>query len=305
VITEVALAFDLGGTRLKSGVVEVGSGAVVFEAAPVDAAPTWADALRQVTAAARELRGDYPAARAVGMAMPGVLDGGCVRSLPGKLAGAEGTDADTWLRAELAVDGAATVVTNDAIAAGVGEAGAGPSRTLVITLGTGVGVCVIEGGRPLGSGAFGGGILGGQVPLGGALEDARFKDTAGRCGTIEAYCRADALTTRARLLGGEREWSDAKAVADAARSGDVLACDALDAYRGDIARAVVALALAHAPERVVIGGGVAGVGSPVFDGLEAAVNARLSFGLRVRVEAASLGSRAALAGLGVLLGAAG
>jgi predicted NBD/HSP70 family sugar kinase len=64
----------------------------------------------------------------------------------------------------------------------------------------------------------------------------------------------------------------------------------------------VALAHAHAPDRVIVGGGVASAGSFVLDGLERAVNERLSFGLQVEVCGAQLGTGAALVGLGVLLG---
>ena len=305
----LALAFDLGGTRLKAGVVEVGTGALVHEAEPVDAADTWIDAIAQIESSARELRVKVPSAAAVALAMPGVLEGGRVKALPGKLAGAEGADVAGWV-STLTTDGAPSVAVNDAIAAGVGEAtagaGAGATRTVVLTLGTGVGVCVVEGGRPLGGGPFGGGILGGQVPVGDddlVLPEVQWwRDTAGRCGTIEARCRAEALVAQAELRGGE--WTDARAVLDAAAGGDARALDAVSAYRDDIARGIAALAHAHAPDRVVVGGGVAGADSLVLDGLNSAVNSRLSFGLQVGILGAVLGSGAALAGLGVLLASA-
>ena len=305
----LALAFDLGGTRLKAGVVAVGTGEVVHEADPVDAPAEWLAAqqlIEQVAADLRRVHGDVAGA---GLALPGVIDGGTVVSLPGKLAGAEGADVAGWLAGTIARPGGATVVVNDAIAAGVGEAtagaGSGARRTVVVTLGTGVGVCVVEGGEPLGTGPFGGGILGGQLPIGppdpGLLEADGWVDTAGRTGTVEARCRAQALVAQAELRGGE--WADARAVADAAAAGDVRALDAVAGYRADVARGLAALAHAHAPDRVVVGGGVAGAESLVHRGLEAAVNAQLAFGLRVGVLGAVLGSAAGLAGVGVLLGA--
>lgn len=304
-----ALAFDLGGTRLKAGVVEVGSGEVIHEADPVDAPPEWVNAQQLVEAVATELRRVHPDAAAVGLALPGVIDAGRVASLPGKLAGAEGADVAGWLASRVAGPGGEVVVVNDAIAAGVGEAtagaGSGARRTVVVTLGTGVGVCVVEDGRPLGGGPFGGGILGGQVPIGptdpGLLDAGDWLDTAGRTGTIEARCRAQALVAQAGLRGGA--WPDARAVVDAARAGDVRALDAVAGYRADVARALASLAHAHAPDRLVVGGGLAASDSLVLRGLEPAVNAQLSFGLRVGVFGAVLGSGAALAGLGVLLGA--
>ena len=305
-MTDLALAFDLGGTRLKAGVVEIGTGEVVAEAEPLDTGATWVEAVAQVEAVAVELRQAHPTATAAGLAMPGILDRGRVQSLPGKLPGAQGADAAGWIAAAVATGGARSVVINDAVAAGVGEAAVGSSegRTVVITLGTGVGVCVVEDGAPLGRGPFGGGILGGQVPVGDddlVLPEVQWwRDTAGRCGTIEARCRAEALVAQSELRGGE--WHTAKDVLDAAGGGDTRALDAVAAYREDVARALAALAHAHAPERCVVAGGVASPGSLVLRGLEASVNQRLSFGLRVGVRGAVLGSAAALAGIGVLLG---
>lgn len=304
-----ALAFDLGGTRLKAGVVEVGSGELIREADPLDAPSQWTEAQLLVEAVAAELRRIHPDAIGVGLALPGVIDAGRVASLPGKLAGAEGADVGGWLVGRMAGPGGDVVVVNDAIAAGVGEAtagaGSGARRTVVVTLGTGVGVCVVEDGRPLGGGPFGGGILGGQVPIGpadpGLLDADDWVDTAGRTSTIEARCRAQALVAQAELRGGE--WPDARAVVEAARGGDVRALDAVASYRADVARGLAALAHAHAPDRIVVGGGVAAEGSLVLRDVEPTVNAQLSFGLRVGVFGAVLGSGAALAGLGVLLGA--
>lgn len=303
-----ALAFDLGGTRLKAGVVEAGTGEVLHEAEPVETPSTWAEAMVQVEAVAAGLRRAGDGGASVGLALPGVIDGGRLVSLPGKLDGAEGADVAGWLAGAVAGPGGQVVVVNDAIAAGVGEAtvgaGSGARRTVVVTLGTGVGVCVVEDGRPLGGGPFGGGILGGQLPVGdaepGLAEAAGWLDTAGRTGTIEARCRAQALVAQAELRGGE--WTDARSVACAAAAGDMRALDAIAGYCADVARGLAALAHAHAPERIVVGGGVAGAGSLVLRGLEAAVNDHLAFGLRVGVLGAVLGSGAALSGLGVLLG---
>lgn len=305
----LALAFDLGGTRLKAGVVEVGSGEVIHQADAVDTPSEWTKAQQLIEEVTASLRRAFPDAAGVGLALPGVIDGGLVASLPGKLAGAEGADVAGWLAETVAQPSGEVVVVNDAIAAGVGEAsvgaGSGARRTVVVTLGTGVGVCVVEDGRPLGSGPFGGGILGGQVPIGapdaGLLDAGDWLDTAGRTGTIEARCRAQALVAQAELRGGE--WPDARAVAEAGAAGDMRALDAMAGYRADVARGLAALAHAHAPDRIVVGGGVAREGSLVLRGLEAMVNAQLSFGLRVGVFGALLGSGAALAGLGVLLGA--
>lgn len=246
------LAADLGGTRLKAG--------LLVDGAPVDVAVVehgrdWLPALRAAVASS--------GADELALCVPGVVDGGRVVSLPGKLPGLENADLAVLLGLRVGM------LVNDAVAYGVGEAvrgaGAGLSRVVVVTLGTGVGVAVIEDGEPLGRGPLGAGILGGQLPLGG--DDG--VDTAGRAGTIEALCRADAL-----------------------------AAHGIDAYRADLVRALTALCLAHAPDGVVVGGGAARPG--LLDGVEARVRAGLWPGQSVVVRAAALGDAAALHGLGVL-----
>lgn len=306
-MTERRLAFavDVGGTRLKAGIVEIGSGRVLDAVAPRPSG-SWEQASAEVAAVLGELRTRTGAIDMVGLAMPGVLDGGVVVSLPGKLAGVEGQDVAAHV-ARMA--GVPSLVLNDAVAAAIGEAaGEGSAsregeRTLVLTLGTGVGVCVVEGGAPVGTGPLGGGLLGGQVPLGGddavPAEVCAWTDTVGRTGTIEARVRADALVAHAALLG-----LTVGGPGDVFASHDEAAAVAIRRYRSDLIRAIVALAHAHAPHVVVVGGGVIEGDAGVLLGaeMEAAVNAELAFGLQVRVRRAALGARAALAGLGVAMG---
>ena len=239
------LLVDLGGTRMKTSA-----------GPPVEHGGDWLPAVRAAVAAAD--------AEEVALCVPGIVDGGRVVSLPGKLPGIVGADLPALL------DVPVRVLTNDAHAYGLGEAvsgaGRGFSRVVVVTLGTGVGVAVLEDGAVLGRGPFGGGLLGGQLPIaatGGV-------DTAGRNGTIEALCRADALE-----LSG------------------------MSQYRADLVRALTALALAHAPDCIVVGGGAAG--PQLLEGVQQAVQAGLWPGQSVEVRLAELGDAAALHGLAALL----
>lgn len=269
------LAVDLGGTRLKAARLAAG---VPGEAEVVEHEGRWQSAVSAVL--------ERSGADEVVLCVPGVVDDGRVVALPGKLPGIENVD----LAAALGVP--VPLVVNDAIAYGVGEAvsgaGAGHPRVVVVTLGTGVGVAVVEEGQPLGAGRFGGGVLGGQLVLGGAGTD-----TAGRSGTFEALCRAEALV--AAVLGA-RNVAEAYALLAA---GDAGALKGFSSYRADLVRGLTALALAHAPSCVVVGGGAAQPG--LLDGVQEAVAAGLWAGQSVQVRPAALGDRAALVGLGVLL----
>ena len=286
------VACDVGGTRLKTAVVDDGSvGSVATTAtAGLDGPAVVAlllDAVRQAV--------DGDGLDGVGVAVPGIVDAGRVLALPGKFDGLVGTDLATLVRRTVGVP---TVVVNDAVAAGIGEAvagaGAGHGRVVVMTIGTGVGVSVAEDGRPLGSGPWGGGLLGGQIPIGDP--DRGPTDTSGRRGTIEAMCAAGRLTDDA---AGFTAVPDLLA---AWRRGEAAAVDVVTSYRRSLEQALVALAQAHAPSALIVGGGpVSRDAGWLLDGMTEAVRARLWQGHELVVVPAALGDGAALAGVASLV----
>ncbi|MHB8719423.1 MAG: ROK family protein [Candidatus Dormibacteria bacterium] len=281
------LAVDLGGTRLKWGFVDEAHRASSVTATPLEDRVAL-DVLVQTATAARRAQ----PFEAGGIAMPGVIDQGVSLALPGKLYGLQGVDVAAVLRQ--AVDVPWTVI-NDAQAYALGESAAGAARdahrAVVMTIGTGVGVAVVEDGRPLGSGHLGGGTFGGHIPI---AETSRHLDSNGKRGTIEALCAAP------RILDGAEELGSVEALMTAARAGEHRALAALTSYRHDLVSAIVALAHAHAPEVVVVGGGPLSVDDHLLEGVERRVGARLFPGLSVRVRRAELGDAAALVGVAAL-----
>jgi predicted NBD/HSP70 family sugar kinase len=241
------LAIDLGGTRIKAGIVPGGAVEAVAHGSS-----TLAGALSCLEKLLDRIAPD--GADVVGLCMPGVVDADRVVALPGKLDGAVGFDLVAWLTA---CTGGRAFVVNDAIAYGVGEAADEPGRTLVVTIGTGIGTCVVEDGRPLGRGPFGGGQLGGQLPL---TSDGPL-DTSGRPGTVEGWCRADRVDE--------------------------------PGYADMLARGMAALCLAYAPDTLVIGGG--GARPELFEGLD--LTPLLWPGQQVAIRPAKHGDGAALLGL--------
>ena len=285
------LAFDLGGTRIKAGLVAADTGAVVATtgaATPPDAEA----ALTLLDEVGRGLlAGD--ACHGVGLSVPGLVDDGWVVALPGKLDGIVGRDLRGLLASTFA---ASAVVANDAVAYGCGEAvfgaGRGDRRVVVVTIGTGVGVAVIEDGRAVGSGPLGGGILGGQIPI--SEPDGR-EDTSGRRGTIEARCRAQRIVDEANDAGGDYDSVESVYAGHASRDAATRA--GIAAYRRWLARALVALTHAHAPSTIVLGGGPMVADNPVVEGLQDLVDQGLWPGVAVALRLAALGDSAALAGL--------
>ncbi|MCU1675174.1 MAG: hypothetical protein JWN77_3287 [Frankiales bacterium] len=161
------LAVDLGGTRIKAAV----------DHGPVQVVTHGSTSLTGALACLEQLL-PPDGCDVVGLCLPGLVADDRVVALPGKLDGAVGFDLCGWLTART---GGRAFVVNDALAYGLGEAAGLPGRAVVLTIGTGVGCCVVENGQ-----AYGFGGLGGQLPL---TEDGPV-DTSGRRGTIEGWCRA-------------------------------------------------------------------------------------------------------------------
>lgn len=265
---------DLGGTRLKAG--RLGSVELV-----VEHGGDWRGALRE---ALQTLGGSELA-----LCVPGLVDAGRVVALPGKLPGLQGADLAAALGVPVAL------LVNDAVAHAVGEASAGAGRdsrrVVAVTLGTGVGVAVVEDGLPLGRGWTGAGVLGGGLPLPGPADGPL--DSAGRAGTFEARCSAASLVA---AVPGAVDVATAYALAAA---GDPAAVQGFADYQRWLARGLGALCAAHAPDVVVVGGGAAR--EELLDGVQAAVRGTLWPGQRVHVRLAELGDAAALVGLRLLL----
>ena len=278
------LAFDVGGTRIKAGVV-AGTAIEAF-----DVAPSQDGVLETITALGRTLLGERNDATMVAIGAPGLADGNVITALPGKLDALVGRDLGEFCTSTFGLPG---FVVNDALAYGVGEAVAGAgktgSRVVVITIGTGVGVACLVDGAPVTSGPVGGGILGGQIPI---AEISERRDSNGQWGTIESLCCADRIVD-----GCHTTFGSVAEVFQAYGDGDVDALYGVDRYRRALIRALVALAHAQAPDIIVVGGGPLGEDSPVLDGVEERVNAQLFPGYTVSIRPSALGDGAALIGL--------
>jgi predicted NBD/HSP70 family sugar kinase len=140
-------------------------------------------------------------------------------------------------------------------------------------------------------GPLGGGILGGQIPIDDGTRGPR--DTNGKRGTIEALCAGR------RIVSLAQDFASIPEVYAAAAAGDQRATRALDVYRRDLARGLAALAHAHTPSIVVLGGGPLPPDNPVLPGLATLVDDWLWPGYAVTLAAAARGDEAPLLGLAV------
>jgi glucokinase len=288
-------AFDVGGTRMKGGLVT--DGRVEPRPWQVTAGLDGPAVVELLRASVREVAA-AGGVDAVGIATPGIVDDGRVIVLPGKFPGLVGLDV-----AGAIADVAQVPVrlVNDAIAAGVGEAtagaGSGHHRVVVMTIGTGIGVAVVEGGRPVSAGPWGGGLMGGHMPI-ASPDEGPFDSNGGR-GTIEALCAAEQLMDAARATGCAV--ADVPALLAQWSGGDERARSAVASYRRWLEQALVALAHAHTPSVIVVGGGPVSTSSGwLLDGMTEAVGRRLWQGQHCAVVPAALGDAAALVGLATL-----
>jgi polyphosphate glucokinase len=143
------LAFDVGGSFVKAGLVDAGEGRLVGEvlrrATPADAAPE--AVLDLLAGMAHELPAEGP----VGLAFPAVAKRGVDWTAANIDKRWIGTDAQGLLEARL---GRPVAFLNDADAAGVAEMALGAGRgrggtVMVLTLGTGIGTAIFVDGRLL------------------------------------------------------------------------------------------------------------------------------------------------------------
>ena len=288
-------AVDLGGTRIKAAVVADAQVTNVV-VRPVDPVKAPLDQVADVVSSL----GRLPSGAVLGLCIPGLVDAaGRSWSLPGKLEGLEGMDVSACLSDRF---GVSTTVVNDAVAHGVGEAvhgaGKGAERVLVVTIGTGVGVCVIDRRLPQAAWLGGAAGLGGFIPV--SDRTAGPADSIGRPDTIEALCCAARIVDCARSAGEVAE--DVEGVLAAAARGLEAAQRGLAMYRRLLVKSLVALTHAHMPELLVVGGGPLVESNLILDGVEAMVNGQLFPGLVVSIRPADLGDRAALIGLSVIAG---
>jgi glucokinase len=291
---ERVVAIDLGGTSLKGTIVSCGpsqeTGEVVARPTPV------ADGPDAVVEAVCEFAADLASSgtvAGVGVAVPGIVDeeAGTVSEAPNL--GWRDVAIGSAVRERLDVP---VTIRHDVRAAALAEGLIGAARGcqdyLLLTLGTGVGAAVVFGGRPYtGQGGRGG-------ELGHITVDPDGPVCAcGGHGCLEAFASAGAVVRRYAERSGERVAADE--VLARARGGDpaaqVMWEDALDALALAIANYVTLLT----PERVVIGGGLAGAGDELFEPVRRRLDSLVRFAEPPAVVPAALGPDAGWRGAAI------
>jgi glucokinase len=246
----VTLGIDLGGTQIKA-VVLTDSGDILRR----ELRPTTADFASTVRTLVQDLGPTLP----VGISAPGLAaaDARSIAQMPGRMPGLAGLDWTTHLARTQIVP-----VLNDAHAALLGEAWIGAARGLrdcfMLTLGTGVGGAILADGRILR------GHLGRAGHLGHlTLDPFGAPDIVGTPGSLEDWIGNHNIATR--TAGRFTSTHDLIAAASA---GDESARKVWQRSIRGLAAAIASVINILDPEAVIIGGGIAQAGEPLFAPLQ-------------------------------------
>ena len=264
---------DVGGTSVKLGIFEEEGKLVLKWAIPTDISSDGENIIFDISESINEklfeLCIDPSVVIGIGMGVPGpVKKDGTVEKCPN--IGWINYDAAGRLERLCNIK---TYVLNDANSAALGEvwqgAAKGCENAVMITLGTGIGGGIVSDGKII-TGSHGGGGEIGHMLLNPAESE---RCGCGKCGCFEQYASASGIVRLAekRLADGrkslleEYENITAKAVFDAARSGDEVANETVNEAAEYMGRGLSAIACVTDPEVFIIGGGVSAAGEFLLD----------------------------------------
>jgi glucokinase len=305
------LGIDLGGTNIKSGVVDDSGSPISSVSIETDADRGPGAGIASLAEAGRKAVAEsglsWDDITAVGLGSPGTMDirAGVLLDPP-NLPGWTNLPIRQRLQDLLKKP---TVLQNDANAAAYGEywagAGRGVASLVMFTLGTGIGCGIVDGGRII-EGRHSHGAECGHIVI--QMDNAR-QCSCGQYGHLEAYASATALVKRAaealesgeasalrRLLG--TDGLTARAIDQAADDGDRLAQRLMHETARYLAVGAVCLMHTIDPDIVLFGGGMIAAGPRFLEQIRATVQ-QIAFPVpaaNTRIEYASLGGDAGFIG---------
>ncbi|WP_295014004.1 ROK family protein [uncultured Microbacterium sp.] len=268
------LAFDVGGTDIKSALFDETGAALGLRRTPTP--PPGPDLPERLIARlldlAAQLRAEHPDVEpaAVGLVVPGIVD---EESGIGVFASNMGwRNAPIRALAEAAF-GLPVAFGHDVGGGGLAEHELGGARgyddVVVLIIGTGIAGVLLLDGRIHTAGGFAGEI--GHSPVADEPVCA-----CGARGCLEAIASAGAIARRYTERSGSPV-DGAKEVIARAAAGDRIAAQVWDEALHALTLSIAQLTAVLAPQAVVIGGGLSRAGGALFDELRARLEARLSF----------------------------
>ena len=287
-MTKFAIGIDLGGTYTKLALVDT-KGKISHRAKFATAAyKTRSDLIEAIVAEIRAILVKTGLSRkrllGVGIGVPGIVDfkRGLVYNLT-NVPGWKDTPLKRILEANLKVP---VLVDNDVNVMALGEcrfgAGRGATNLVCIPLGTGVGGGIIIDGSLYRGSAFSAGEVG-HMPL----KEEGLPCGCGSYGCLERYVgnryivdeikgiiRGGRPTIIKRLVKGDLSAITPEIISKAALKGDRLSMDFLAKVGKRIGTTLSGIVNLLNPELIIIGGGMAEAGEPLFNSIRKTVNER-------------------------------
>jgi glucokinase len=240
----VAVGIDLGGTGTRVVVLDTDGVIRREQTTPTATGLSGAHAVSGLIETVTDLAAGLDL-RGVGIGASGPVDSGGVIRNPTTLPAFSDIPLATIMADRLAVP---CVIDNDAVTAAIGEhrygAGRGSDALLVVTLGTGIGVCVLSRGRPVRA-ADGSHPEAGHISVSGPGAPCY-------CGLASCWEQVASRTALNHLAGGRPG-----EIARCARDGDPAGTDLFGDYGERVGAGLATLLTLYKPDRVVIGGGAA------------------------------------------------
>ena len=299
---DVALALDIGGTKIAAGLVDADGALLHHAKLPTpdgDAEAVWTVVDTLVTEALAEAAGRV---RGVGISSAGPIDLPAGTVSPINITQWQGFPI---VERVSTLTGAPVRLGGDGLCMALGErwrgAGVGAPFLLGMVVSTGVGGGLVLDAAPYDGRTGNAGHVGHVV----VDPDGEPCSCGGR-GCVETVAAGPRMAQWARKNGWDAPaGADAKELADAANAGDPVALQAFRRGATAVAAMIASVSAVCDLDLVVIGGGVAKSGALLFDPLREALSsyARLDFLRGLRVLPAELGSDAGLVGAAALLDA--
>ncbi|WP_269531498.1 ROK family protein [Chitinimonas sp. BJYL2] len=285
-MNRVCLAADLGGTKIRTALIDDTGRELLGDTTPTQASAGGARVLDNLVAALTDLhaRAGAPELAGIGISSAGVIDRhtGVVLDATNAIPGWAGTRIGDTLHHRF---GLPVTVENDVHAALRGElwrgAAAGCEQVAMLTLGTGLG----------GALAIGGDIVTGSSHLAGHFGRQQIWSRHGGWMTLESLLSGTGLQRLHHLHGGQGE--SGEAVIAAVQAGEGAAMQALEEWLDLLAAQITNLHWTYNPARIVLGGGLIRVDWVWWPGLSLRLKAD---GIPVNVVPAKLGNDAGVIG---------
>ncbi len=311
----LAIGVDLGGTRIKIGAVDDAGQLLHDQTIPTEAEHGPRRVVENIAKGTQSILSQIDSSKVVGVGVgaPGTvdLDGGTVKyppNFPGWTIFRLGDELKKVFLIPVSVD-------NDANAAALGEAkfGAGIGRKdfVMVTLGTGVGGGIIIDGKIF-RGPFGGAGELGHI----TIDYNGPRCNCGNRGCVEAYIGQRYLSKRTveklqnhkqskivELVNGDLSKVDPSIIAQAAQQGDEFAVNVLKETGMFLGVALASVLNLFDLRFIVVGGGVAGAGKPLFYAITETVKSRVLKPIAGEVEVvpAQLGDATGILGAAALV----